>query len=100
MCNEQCSTWKDLRLFELFMGFKQGDDVCFSYIIKRFGRLIEKESFNRYLGIIDEDLRAQIYFALFIRLRRYEIPDVSSIEIMEDFTEQQLQTGGVYEYQP
>lgn len=87
MCNVQCSALEDLRLFDLLVRFKQGDDGSFSYILKRFKRLIEKESFNCYLGVTDEDLRAQIYLSLFIRLRQYEIPDISSLATAIDSIE-------------
>lgn len=84
MNNVQNSASEDLRLFDLFMRFKQGDEGSFSIIMKRFKGLIEKESFNIYLGTKDEDLRAQIYVALFIRLQRYEIPDAATLNIQDE----------------
>jgi len=80
MHNVQCSSVDDLRLFDLITRFKQGDEESFSYIIKRFKPLIEKESYNIYLGVTDEDLRAQIYLSLLIRLRQYKIPDIATLK--------------------
>lgn len=91
----QHSVLEGLRLCELFIHFKQGDESSFACILKRFSGLIEKESFNSYLGITDEDLRAQIYLTLFMRLSRYEIPDIKSLEIDGGIN----RAGGIYEYQ-
>jgi hypothetical protein len=66
---------KDLRLYDLLMRFKDGDGDSFYIILKRFAWLIEKESYNSHLGKLDEDLRAQIYLYLFIRLKNYTIQD-------------------------
>ena len=67
------------RLYDLLVQFQQGNESCFQSIIKRFSWMINKASYNSYIGTLDDDLRSEIYLTLFLRLRRFAISDMDAL---------------------
>ena len=70
------------RMYDLLVGFKEGNEDCYRFLIRKFAALINQESYNSYIGSLDEDLRAEIYLTLFFRFRRFVIPDSEKLSVM------------------
>ena len=79
---QEISKRDNTRLYDLLVGFKQGDNDCFESIIRRFANLINKASHNNLTGKLDEDLRSEIYITLFRRFSRFVIPDSKTLAVM------------------
>ena len=69
------SQTNNIRLYDLLVRFQQGDNNCYSYIIDRFSWLIKKASYSSSMGMLDDDLQADIYLTLFTRLQQFLIQD-------------------------
>jgi len=67
------------RLYDSLVKLKQGDEDSYKSIISRFAGFINKSSYNANLGTVDDDLQAEIHLTLFLRLRRFKIPDAGSL---------------------
>jgi hypothetical protein len=79
-----------LRLYDLLVQFQQGDKNSFESIIKRFNWMLSKASYNSNIGGLDDDLRSEIYLALFLKLQQFKIPDNNSFNSMQAVREDDL----------